>query len=177
MSNNKNTEKKEQKDTYEKLMGSGEAMLFSDSGFDEMQKAKNYEIGFKLFRAFYWTAFLMSAIFIMIAIAVDNTLFTITGFSFMAVCVVFYLIYAAKASAVGVMNPKLAKAMGKTSMLWSYIGLIAGYTIFLFTDSINRKYLVMGIMLFVMYLGACLFARRNMRVLEKQLKDEEKEQD
>lgn len=28
--------------------------LFSEKGLDEMQKTKNYEIGFKLFRVLFW---------------------------------------------------------------------------------------------------------------------------
>lgn len=103
----------EKKDTYDKLLTGGNGDLFSDSGFDEMQKAKNYEIGFKLFRAFFWVAYLMSMIIIIASAAFESLFFMITGFSFLALCDAFYLVCAAKAAAAGVMNPKLAKGASK----------------------------------------------------------------
>ena len=70
---------KEQKDTYDKLLTGGNGDLFSESGFDEMQKAKNYEIGFKLFRVFFWIMYIASFVVMWTAVAYENTAITIIG--------------------------------------------------------------------------------------------------
>lgn len=167
-----NVTEKEQKDTYDKFFGGGVNNIFSESGFDEMQKARNYEIGFKIFRVFFWAAYFMAVTVMVSAMAVESTLVLIIGSAFMAVCDFFYLLYAAKVSSLGVMNLDFAKRMSQKSTLIAYIFMGVIWTINLFLGSVVAATLIMMILLSIFYIGLYICAKRNMKVLEKMLKDD-----
>lgn len=164
---------KEQKDTYDNLMGSGNADLFSESGFDEMQKAKNYEIGFKLFRVFFWIMYIASFVVMWAAIASENKAITIIGLVLISLCAVFYILYAAKASATGVLNQKFAETMSKKSTLICGILILAIWLFRILDGTAAPEFAGTWIVLAVFYISNYLCSRRNMKVLEKMLKDEE----
>lgn len=167
---NKNIEKKGQ-DTYDKYI-SGNGDLFSESGFDEMQKAKNYEIGFKLFRIFYFVMLTASLSIICVAAGLESLPFQYIGAGLVFLCTAFYLTYAAKTAAAGVMNRRFAETMSKKYVLfygivilivWLFIGIKGD------TDLLISVWINLG----AMYIGNYLCARKNMKVLEKMLKDED----
>ena len=164
------------RDTYDKLIGSGSAMLFSDSGFDEMQKAKNYEIGFRLFRAFFWSVYIASFLMFTAASGLENTVFTAVSIGFMVLCTAFYLIYAARTSAAGVMNRKYAEQMSRRSTLFTAAAAALSSLVIISTGILKGAFAVMWAVLVVFSLGNWLCARRNMKVLEKMLKDESEEE-
>lgn len=169
MTNNNN------KDTYDKLLTGGNGDLFSESGFDEMQKAKNYEIGFKLFRTFFWIMYAASMGIVLTAVGFESTVFIFIGFGLLALCMIFYLAYAAKASAAGVMNPKFAAQSSKKSYLICGIAILIMWLIMLVAGTTEIEVAGMWIVLAVMYIGNYLCSRRNMKVLEKMLKENEEE--
>ncbi|MCM1329700.1 MAG: hypothetical protein NC253_09705 [Ruminococcus sp.] len=167
---------KNNKDTYDKLIsGTTYGDLFSESGFDEMQKAKNYEIGFKLFRAFFWIMYFVSMGIIATAVGVESTLFAAIGFGVLVLCTAFYLLYAAKASAAGVMNPKFAAQAAKKSYLVSGIIVLTLWLFMLVCGNVQLETAGMWIILSVIYIGNYICSRRNMKVLEKMLKENEEE--
>lgn len=163
---------KEQKDTYDKLLTGGNGDLFSESGFDEMQKAKNYEIGFKLFRVFFWIMYIASFVVMWAAVAYENTAITIIGLVLIAMCTLFYILYAAKASAAGVLNQKFAETMSKKSTLICGIIILAMWLFRILNGTAAPEFAATWIILAVFYISNYLCSRRNMKVLEKMLKEE-----
>lgn len=156
--------------------------LFNDAEFDEMQKAKNYEIGFRLFRDYHFATLLFAIAFLNFSKGA-NLLLTVTSFLFLGTCFAVAIMYAAKTSAAGVMNIKYAKYMSKSSVLalavvgivvFSVLAVMCGLGI---TDDIfDISSSIMIIMVFAYMICFHIFARRNMKVLEKTLKDESEEE-
>lgn len=145
--------------------------LFGEKSLDEMQKAENYKIGFKLFQACFWFMYFFSMLIFVTAVNTDNTIFTIYGITTMAAASAFHIIYSAKVSAKGVMNPKYAETMSKPHMivvyticiiLYGYVNLIGSYPIVFLMICIP----------YVMLIFDCIFARRNKKVLEKMLDED-----
>lgn len=167
-----NVTKKEKKDTYDKFFGGGGNNIFSESGFDEMQKARNYEIGFKIFRVFFWAVYFMAIVVMVSAMALKSTLVLVIGTAFMAVCDIFYLLYASKVSSLGVMNLDFAKRMSQRSILIAYIFMGVVWTINLFLNSEMAVTAIMMILLSVLYIGLYICAKRNMKVLEKMMNED-----
>lgn len=166
-----NIENKEQTDKYDKLIA-GNGDLFSESGFDEMQKARNYEIGFKIFRMFFWAVYFMVVVVWVVAMALESKLVMAIGIVFMALCDIFYLLYAAKVSSLGVMNLDFAKRMSNRSIMIAYIFMAVIWIINLFLSAAMASAAIMMILLSVLYIGLHICAKRNMKVLEKMMSEE-----
>ena len=147
--------------------------LFGEKSLDEMQKAENYKIGFKLFRACYWFMYFFSLLIFVAAVNTDNTIFKVYGIIAMAAASVFHIIYSAKVSAKGVMNPKYAETMAKPHMIVVYTIIIILY------GYVNMDHPIVFLMILIPYtmlIFDCIFARRNMKVLEKMLKEDNEEE-
>ncbi|MDE5741204.1 MAG: hypothetical protein K2H90_02000 [Oscillospiraceae bacterium] len=171
---NKNIENNVQMDTYDKIFpGVGNGGLFSESGLDEMQKAVSREEGFKLFRTFFWVIYLFSALMLMAASALESVPFTAISAGLMALCTVFYLIYAAKISSKGALNRKFAESMSKKYVMISGIFVLAVWLfIFLVKKSTEVEVVAIWSNTAVMYIGNYFCSKRNMKVLEKMLNDD-----
>lgn len=165
-----------QKDTYDKLMVGNGNDLFSESGFDEMQKIKNHEIGFGLFRIFFWVMYAASLAIMLIAYGLEITVFTIIGYGLMFLCMFFYFLYAAKASAAGVMNQKFAENMSKKSTLSAGIVSLTLLMLLAIENKAVTLSAGMWIQLAMLYIGNYLCARKNMKVLEKMTKEDESDE-
>lgn len=144
--------------------------LFDENSLDEMQKAENYRIGFKLFQACYWFMYFFSMYIFVAAVNMENTVFTVCGIAAMAVASAYHIIYSAKVSAKGVMNIKYAEAMSKPYNIAVYTICIILFGFVTLTGSRPITFLMIFIP-YVMLICDCIFARRNMRVLEKMLKE------
>ena len=153
----------------------GDGSRFDDSGFDEMQKAKNYEIGFKLFRVFYYVSFPFAITFVNFSRG-ESLLLLITSFLFMGTCMTISLIYAAKASAAGVMNLKYARTMSKRSTLVCGVILMLALLYMAVSGGLDISTDIMLIMVLVFLVCFHICARRNMKVLEKMLKENDEEE-
>lgn len=92
--------------TYEKVVGDN---LFSDSGLDEMQKSESYRIGFKMFRAMFFTCLVIAMIMIAAADTMGNTVLTVMGLILITALMGFYTLYAVLTAAKGIMPDKYAK--------------------------------------------------------------------
>ena len=149
--------------------------LFDERSLDEMEKAENYRIGFKLFQACYWFMYFFSILIFITAVKTDNTIFTAYGIIAMAAASVFSIIYSAKVSAKGVMNIKYAESMSKpyTAVVYTVCIILYGYVTL--TGSHPIAFLIVCIP-YIMLIFDCIFARRNMKVLEKMLKEDNGEE-
>ena len=105
---------------YDKNIASG--TIFDEIGYDEMQKAENHEIGFKLFRVLFFISLLYAFIMTMICEAAENVPGIIASLVFMAIVYGFYISYAYMTAKRGIMNPKFAKGWsGKGSPLCQFV--------------------------------------------------------
>lgn len=144
--------------------------LFDDIELDEMQKNKNYEIGFKLFRSFLFIV--IFATYCIFAVSREVTVSVISGALFFAAWT-FLTIYAAKAADLGVMNIKFAKAYTREWMIPCWIGLVVTcIVLMLCLDTSFRSWLLNTVMC-IFNLVLCVLAKKNMRVLAEQIKEEE----
>ncbi|MCM1023515.1 MAG: hypothetical protein NC395_05585 [Prevotella sp.] len=169
---------KNNKDTYDKMLPeNGVGGLFSENSFDEMQKAVNRETGFKMFRAFFWVIYLFSALMLTAAAALESTPFTFISAGLMFLCTAFNLAYAARVSAKGALNAKFAETMSKKYNLVYPLLMLAMWLLVLFIKKDTEiGVIVIWLNFSLMYLGNHLCARKNMKVLEKMLKDENEEE-
>lgn len=103
--------------------------LLSDNGLDEMQKTYAYKLAFKCFKALYWSMFVLSLIMFFIAIAEESLIFSIAALAIELVDCIIYVVFGAKASKVGAINPKFAQNMAKPSVIIGYFILAIIYTI------------------------------------------------
>lgn len=151
-----------------------DAGLFNDAKFDEMQKAKNYEIGFRLFRDYHFATYLFAVAFVNFSKG-ESLLMLITSLLFMGACMTAAIMYAAKTSAAGVMNIRYAKFMSKRSVL--ALGLVGAlvFLILAVTGGLDISTNIMLIMVYVYLICLHIFARRNMKVLEKMLSEDSEE--
>ena len=166
------------KDTYDKILPeAGSGGLFSESSFDEMQKSVNREVGFKLFRAFFWIIYLFSALMLMAATALESTPFTAISIGLMVLCTVFYIIYAAKISSKGALNRKFSENMSKK---YTMIGAICVWAMWSYIFFVKKDTEIGVVAIWAnmaaMYIGSYICARRNMKVLEKMLNDNDEEE-
>lgn len=169
----------EKRDTYDTVLPvNGNGGLFSENGLDEMQKSVSREVGFKLFRTFFWVIYLFSALMLMAAAALESTPFTAISIGLMTLCTVFYIIYAAKISSMGALNRKFAESMSKKYILFCAIFIFAVWLLMFFI----KKDTEIGVVAIwantaLMWTGNYFCARKNMKVLEKMLKEENDEEE
>lgn len=144
--------------------------LFEDVDLDEMQKNKNYEIGFKLYRNFFYVViFITYGIFAYSREVIPTVM---SGALFLT-ALVFFVIHAAKTAKAGVMNIKFAKAYSKEWIMPFWIAMIIICVIFIiFLDSNTREFMMLTAAL-ISNILVSIFAKKNMRVLAEQIKEEE----
>ena len=165
------------KDTKEFLLGNGH--IFDSTELDERQKAEAYKITFRLFIAMTYTMLILSMTVVFFAVGTPYTALLIAGTVVMIITQLFIVLYAAMTSAKGAMNPEFA---GRTSKP-SYVVFIIVFPAVLLWVSIDGKdqrsdishiFLLLYLIVFVVEnLLLFYYSRRNMKVLENQLKDDE----
>lgn len=146
--------------------------LFSDYCLDEMQKSESYKIGFKLYRGMYYTLGCITTISVIANEGSGNMLAVVLSLISLGIIFLFSILYAALTSAKGIMPFKYAKKYADSRMwvLW-IIYALAGIFIAVFDRTFIIKTVVV-IMTAIAGISIQLFAKRNFRVLEKQLKDD-----
>ena len=155
--------------------------IFDEGGYDEMQKAENHEIGFRLFRIMYFIAMAFALALIIICSNSGSIAGTAVSIAFLAVNEAFYLIYAYMTAKRGIMNPKIAKSWSGTWILvvCPVLFILFGSRLIIsFREEIELDGIapcIVWIMLMVVYIVMCLCAKNNNKVLKKQLEDEEVE--
>ena len=166
---------------YDKNIASG--TIFDEIGYDEMQKAENHEIGFKLFRVLFFIALLFAFIMTLICEAAENVPGIIASLVFMAIVYGFYIAYAYMTAKRGIMNPKFAKGWSGKWVIPAYnvIALIWGTKLLGLkgeTPGVGDISLaVMWLIIITGCIGISLCSMKNNRVLKKQLEETDEEPD
>lgn len=150
--------------------------MFSEKGFDEMQLAKKYKIGFKLFRALFWVQYAAAMAVFCIAGGLENDIFTYIGAGLLTIGTVFYIVYLAKLASEGLMNAKFAGSWANIIWVIIYAVLILAWLIKLIKKDTDIFSAYMWVNLGALYLGNCFCSRKNMKVLEKMLKENDEEE-
>ena len=147
------------------------ASLIDDFQLDEMQKAENYKIGFQMFKVlFYIVMFISYAMFIISS--GRNTAMMVLSFVLYACGWTVYIIYAAMASAKGVMNPTFVRNNTKNWQIFVYVCFMLLSVIFALCDIFNVYQTVIWSFTMIMLITVNCFVKRNMSVLKKQLEED-----
>ena len=159
----------------------GNEHIFDDAHLDERQKAEAYKITFQLFIAMIYAMLFVSTFVFVYAAATANIPMLITGAAAGMITQLFIILYAAMTSSKGAMNLEFAKKNSKPSYLVIWIGsAIMMYFIMIYKMplEVSGIFILLYVLLyFVEFLLLFYFSRRNMKILEKQLKDDDDETD
>lgn len=157
--------------------------LLNDNGLDEMQKSYAYQMAFKCFKALYWSVFAMSMIMLVIATAIEKSvIFSVTAIATELVASIVYVVFGSKASKVGALNPKFAKAMGNPSAILGYILLTLVYFVWFAVDFMKEGelyYIFCGIYMLIFagtFIILGFIAKKNNKVLEEQTKEDKEDE-
>lgn len=148
--------------------------IFDEAGYDEMQKAENHEIGFRLFRIMFFVVLAFALAFIIVCGTAENTVGVVLSLILLAVVYGFYVLYAYLTAKRGVMNPKFAKRWSSTWVQFFYPVILFLWGIRLI-DAVNDNDLsqiansVMWLIISTEAMLMCLCAKKNNKVLKKQL--------
>ena len=155
--------------------------IFDEGGYDEMQKAENHEIGFRLFRIMYFVVLLFTTVLITVCSNTENLAGTIISLVLLATMFGFYLLYAYMTAKRGIMNPKFAKNWSSTWILF-LDPLLAILWISQFISDIHHGdsfydvvHCIMWLIISTEAVLMCLCAKKNNKVLKKQLEDDGEE--
>ena len=148
--------------------------LINDNDLDEMQKTYAYKLAFKCFKALYWSVFALSLVMLFIAVTVeDSVIFGISAIVMELVANIIYIIFGAKASKIGAMNPKFAKNMAKPVTIIGYFMLAIIYIIMYVRNFINDGdifYIFAGLYLLIVigtFIILGFVAKKNNKVIEE----------
>lgn len=147
--------------------------IFDDIELDEMQKNKNYEIGFKLYRKFFYVVIFIA--YGMFAFSREVIPTVMSGAIFL-IALVFFVIHAAKTAKAGVMNIKFAKAYSKEWIMPFWIALTIICVIGIICIDSNTREFIMLTATLISNIIVSIFAKKNMRVLTEQLKEDESDE-
>ncbi|MBQ8614840.1 MAG: hypothetical protein IJ416_11545 [Ruminiclostridium sp.] len=151
--------------------------LLSDNGLDEMQKTYAYKLAFKCFKALYWSVFALSLIMFFLAITEESLIFSIAALVIELVDCIIYVVFGAKASKVGAMNPKFAQNMAKPSVIISYFVLAVIYTIMYIKNFMKDGdffFIFFGIYLLIFcghFIALGFISKKNNKVIEETEED------
>ncbi len=155
--------------------------IFDDAGYDEMQKAENHEIGFRLFRIMFFVVLLFTMVFIVVCSNTENLAGTIISLVLLATIFGFYLLYAYMTAKRGIMNPKFAKSWSSTWVLFFYPLVAILWSSLLISDIQNGDsfydvvHCIMWLIISTASVLMCLCAKKNNKVLKKQLEEDGEE--
>lgn len=149
--------------------------IFDEIGYDEMQKAENHEIGFRLFRIMFFVVFIFAFVLTIVCGSAGNIPGMIISLALTAVVYAFYIIYAYMTAKKGIMNPKFAKSWAGKWIIPVYIALSLLWIVKIIRAAQGEPELsdIANSSIWLMILtGSILIslcARKNNSVLKKQL--------
>lgn len=155
--------------------------IFDEAGYDEMQKAENHEIGFRLFRIMFFVVLVFVAVLIIVCSNTECLAGLVISFVFLATMFGFYLLYAYMTAKRGIMNPKFAKSWSGTWVIIFYAIVDFLWTVRLIDDLCYGEELfdvstsIMWLIFSTEAMLMCLCAKKNNKVLKKQLEDDGEE--
>ncbi len=153
--------------------------LLNDSKLDEMQKAYAYKLAFKCFKALYWSNIAFTLIPLIFSGMTNKSGFhAITAILMLIVTNIIYLVFGAKMSKVGALNPSFAKYMAKPSTVVFYVWMLIIY-IFVainhYKETGENIAIYFGIYVAIMiasYFALSFIAKKNNKVAEETEEEE-----
>ncbi len=146
--------------------------IFRDEDFDEMQKAENYKIGYKLFKILFSVVSIVPAFMYMLSISIGETVSAVMSLILFIFTWVMYVLYAAKASEKGVMNPSFAKSASAEWRIPCCIGFIVFCIILSICDVLDYKLTIAWGIMMVANIFISHYAKRNQKIVLKQLEED-----
>lgn len=159
---------------YDKNIASG--TIFDEIGYDEMQKAENHEIGFRLFRIMFFVVFAFSFMLTLVCAYSENVPGAIISFTLFAVIYGFYILYAYMTAKKGIMNPKSAKSWSSKWVIPFFFILELFWIHTIFFSEMDMYDTIMYSDCLIIITGCLLLslcALKNNKVLDDQNKEEE----
>lgn len=155
--------------------------LFDEIGYDEMQKTENHEIGYKLFKRMFFVVTIFAVVLVMVCADIESIAGTAISLALTAVVLGFYVLYAYMTAKRGIMNPKFAKSWSGTWVIIFYGIMFVAWCVRLIGD-IQSGDKLYDIALYIEWLMIsteamlmCLCAKKNNKVLKKQLEEDGEE--
>ena len=153
--------------------------LFLENNMDEMLRYKNYELGYKIFTRYFSAVYSMSALAAGIGGLIGNIPLAAAGILFTAFTAVVRMIYAAKAASQGIMHPtfaeRIVKGFGKSYLVLQFcfvLMMTAGMISAIESSKSHMPIFIVGLIAAVTSISEYFFAKKNMKVLEKMLKED-----
>lgn len=148
--------------------------LLNDESLDEMQKTYAYKLAFKCFKALYWSNIAFTLIPLIFSGMTNKSGFhAITAILMLIVTNIIYLVFGAKASKVGALNPAFAKYMVQPSTIAVYIIMLIIYTFVAvnhYTETGENIAIYFGIYIAITigtYFALSFIAKKNNKVAEE----------
>ena len=150
--------------------------VFDETGYDEMQKAANHEIGYKIFSVMFYAVLIIAITLIIWCSGHNDIGGMILAYILLTVVYGCYIVYMYMTAKKGIMNPKFAKR-------WSHIGLEGFFAMMMVLSSSNllvslenkpaeNAFWLMCVIISLGGMLICLCAQKNNKVLKEQLKEE-----
>lgn len=153
--------------------------LLNDKGLDEMQKAYAYKLAFKCFKTLYWSNIAFTFIPLIFQGATNKSSFyAITSMLLFIVTNIIYLVFGAKASKVGAMNPTFAKNMAQPVTIASAVIMLVLYmtlAVVKFNETGGNVFIYFGVFIAIMtstQIALGCIAKKNNKLLEEAEEEE-----
>lgn len=157
--------------------------LFLENNMDEMLRYKNYELGYKVFTRYFSAVYSMSVLAAAVGGFLRDTPLSAAGIFLTAFTAAVRIIYAAKAASQGIMNPtfakRIVKGFGKSYLVLQgcyMLMLAAGIMSAIESGRPHIPFFIVGLIAGITSTSEYFFAKKNMEVLEKTLKDSDGEE-
>lgn len=158
--------------------------LFLENNMDEMLRYKNYELGYKIFTRYFSAVYSMSVLAVAVGGVIGDIPLTAFGIFLTAFTVVIRIIYAAKAASQGIMNPtfaeRIVKGFGKSYLVFGICLELILVACLVSAIKLNRQWIPFGCVAFIANITSIseyFFAKKNMKVLEKMLKENDESEE
>lgn len=150
--------------------------IFDEVGYDEMQIAKNHEIGYRLFKAMFFVVLAVAFILTVVCGNANDFWGMAVSLALLAVVFVFYIIYAYMTAKKGIMNPKFARNWSAKWIIPVYIILEVAAISRIFHSEHELSDIALIIqwqIIIISCISMSLCAMKNNRVLKAQLEENE----
>ena len=153
--------------------------LFSEYGLDERQKLLSMELGFKSFKLLYYIAMILTWIWMFVYLCISKDIpFAFVAASYFIAAMVCMCIYAVRASKKGLINQPTSFYYTSNGFIaaifYAFIALMYGFCL---TDNNAHEFIaiVSGVGS-ILHLVLYFCGRRNFRVLDEQMKEDEEDE-
>ncbi len=156
--------------------------LISTKGLDEMQREQAFKIAFNCFKAFYWGNTVISAVLIIIPRFFDENpalalVCSLAGIAIVLLTSIIYIIFAAKTSRAGAMNPYFLNSISSkksTSTITTAFIIFAVFSIIgYFKNGTVRilLYLVFVAICYISHITTYFLAKKSTKLMNEETEE------